>query len=957
MTVRQTLGRLLIGSSVFAVSMAHAQTAPVTTAPAEASEESAPDIIVTGSRIIRNGNASPSPVTVVATDDLFTVQPGANLADALNTLPVFAGSRGAGSNPSTAGSASGGNGSANQLNLRNLGIQRTLVLVDGVRIPPTLFNGSVDVDLIPQMLVQRVDVVTGGVSAVYGSDAVAGVVNYILDKNFKGLKLEGSIGISTYGDARQVDGGVAWGTDIGDRAHFEASYQYHDSQGILRRSARPWMDQVGVGGLGTAAAPYQLFSGLRQANFPAGGRITCTTTVACPLNGQYFASDGVLAPFVNGTATGTNGLQVGGAGGTWDSSLLQPLTSHQLFGRFSYDFSDAFKVYAQVSATIKSNENFQEYPRLTNVRLRSDNPFLAPQYQTALAAIGPTFQFNRTIENAPRINQVADSKQYFANFGASGDLGGSWKWSVDYVYGQGDLNTQIKNNINNQRLSAALDAVNVGGQTVCYAATQAATAAAYANCVPLNPFGPTATSTAALNYIMGTTNYAARTIMHDGSASVSGSPFDLWAGPVNVALSGEWRKVSFAATSDATSQDFTVCTSLRYNCTANQIAWFLTLSNQPKVSQTVWEVAGELDVPVFKDWIFGKSFNINGAARFTNYNTSGKYWTWKIGFDWALTDTLRLRGTRSRDIRAPTLYDLFAERFVVSVQGTDLLTNTSPTIPSINGGNPNLTAEIANTLTGGIVWKPTTSLSFALDAYRIEVKDAILSVNGGEASFQNACYDSGGTSPYCDLQTRPGGFSRTPANQAASNAWSSVINGLFNISSIKTWGLDLEANLTTTVFDRPFSLRVLTSYQPQLQFAQPNVATREQAGSAFGPVGFAATPEWRVVGFLRVKPTDNFSLDIQQRWRSAMKLSAENNQVWVNNRIAPFATTTINFAWDVPSSMGKFQFYANIANLFDSSPPIGAFYGNGTRAGLRDGYAVGDDARGRTYTAGFRIRM
>lgn len=951
--MRTSYTALLLGASLTGLSApALAQTVPSDATSEEAADEQV--ITVTGSRVIRNGDSSPSPVTVVQTTDLLAVQPGANLADALNVLPVFAGSRGAGSNPSTAGSASGGNGSANQLNLRNLGIARTLVLVDGVRIPPTLFNGAVDVDLVPQMFVERVDVVTGGVSAVYGSDAVAGVVNYIIDKDFTGLKVEASGGVSEYGDASQYDLGIAWGVNLGGSGHFEASYQYHDGSGILRRSSRPWMNQVGVGGLGTVAAPYQLFDNLRQANFPAGGMICGgTNATTCLTNGRYFVSDGVIAPFVNGTVTGTAGLQVGGAGGTWDSSLLQPLESHQVFARFDYEFGDAVRAYVQVSGTFKENQNYQEYPRLNFVTLRVDNPFLPAAVRSTLT--GTTFRFSRTMEQGDRINQVANSDQWFANAGLAGDIGSDWKWSLDYVYGRSVLNTQVRDNINSQRLSAALDVVSVGGIPTCYAATQAATAAQYADCVPLNPFGPTATSQGALDYIMGTTNYHAVTVMNDISGSLSGSLFDLGAGPVSVALSAEWRKVSFVADSDASSFDFNNCTNLRYNCAANQITWFVSLSDQPEVSQTVWEVAGEVDLPVFKDWVLG-SLTLNGAARFTRYNTSGDYWTWKAGFDWRLTDTLRLRGTRSRDIRAPTLYDLFAERFVVSVQGTDLLTGQSPTIPSINGGNPNLTAEIGNTLTGGVVWKPSGSFSLALDAYKIEVSNAILSVNGGENAFQQACYASGGTSPYCLLQERPGSFTDT----AATNQWTAVYNGLFNISSIKTWGIDLEANYSTTVFDRPFSFRLLASYQPQLQFAQPNVATREQAGAAFGPVGFAATPKWRVVGFLRFKPSDDITVDILQRWRSSMKLSGEESatQIWVNNRMDAFMTTSVNVAYTIEvDRWGKMQFYVNVANLFDAEPPIGGFYGNGTRAGLRDGYAVGDDSRGRYFTAGVKLQF
>ena len=937
---------LLAGASLFAqCSVALAQDKADDSAPAV----SVADIIVTGSRVIRNGDASPSPVTVVQTSDLLAAQPGANLADALNALPVFAGSRGAGSNPSTGGSASGGNGSANQLNLRNMGIARTLVLMDGLRIPPTLFNGAVDVDLIPQMLVQRVDVVTGGVSAVYGSDAISGVVNYVLDRNFNGLKLEASSGISEYGDARQIDAGVAWGTKLGDRAHFEASYQYHDGSGILRRSDREWMDLVGVAGAGTAANPFQLYSNLRQRDYPAGGVITTG-----PLANQVFKSNGVLSPFVNGAATGTAALQVGGDGGDWDSSLLQPLRSHQTFARLDYDVSDSVRAYVQFAGTFKKNESFAEYVRLNNVQLTSSNPFLSPALRTALAAGGTTFRFRNTMSEGEdrRQHAIAESAQWMINSGLAGDLG-AFKWGVDYIYGRSKLETTVENNLNQQKLAAALDAVisPTSGQIVCQASI--ANPTAYGDCAPLNPFGPTAASAASLDYIYGTTHYSAVTVMNDISGHVAGSPFDTWAGPLNMALSAEWRKVAFEAESDATSQDLVNCAGIRYNCAASQTVYFLTLPEQPKVSQTVWEVAGEVDIPLLKDSFIAKSLNVNGALRFTRYNTSGDYVTWKVGGDWHLTDNLRFRGTWSRDIRAPTLYDLFAERFVVNVNGTDLLTGQSPIIPSINGGNPNLKAEIGKTLTGGFVWKPAPQLSIALDGYQIEVNDAILAVNGGDVSFQNACYASNGTSPYCALQQRPGSFSDT----SASNAWTAVYNGLFNISQIKTWGADLEINYNGQLFERPFNVRLLGAYQPHLWFRQPNVASRDQAGAAFGPVGFSATPTVRLTGFLRFKPTEHLTVDLLQRWRNAMKLA--NEGVWAagSNHVDAFGTTSINLTWDLSYGSGAMQFYVNVQNIFNANPPIGAFSGNGTRAGLRDGYVAGDDPRGRYWTAGVKFKM
>ena len=246
-----------------------------------------------------------------------TAKPGSTLADALTTLPVFAGSRGSASNPTTAGSAAGGNGSANQLNLRNIGATRTLVLMDGKRIPPTLYNGAVDVDLIPQQFVERVDVVTGGVSAVYGSDAITGVVNYIIDHKFNGIKADASTGVSQLGDAK-----------VGTGLHLEGGLEYREEDGIDRRSDRDWLNQAGVTGAGTAANPYVLQTNLRQKTFPFGGLITSGA-----LAGKTFRSNGVLSPFVAGTPTGTAAIEVGGDGGYWDSGLLAQLEAKQLFGR------------------------------------------------------------------------------------------------------------------------------------------------------------------------------------------------------------------------------------------------------------------------------------------------------------------------------------------------------------------------------------------------------------------------------------------------------------------------------------------------------------------------------------------------------------------------------------------------------------------------------------------------
>jgi outer membrane receptor protein involved in Fe transport len=312
-----------------------------------------------------------------------------------------------------------------------------------------------------------------------------------------------------------------------------------------------------------------------------------------------------------------------------------------------------------------------------------------------------------------------------------------------------------------------------------------------------------------------------------------------------------------------------------------------------------------------------------------------------------------LRGTRSRDIRAPTLYDLFAPTSSVPVRPTDLLTNTSPTVPSINPSNPDLTAEISNALTAGIVWSPAPNLGFALDGYKIEISNAITQIDGSTTAFQNACYASGGASPYCALQVRLNGFADTSAANTVQ-AW--LVQNV-NISQIETWGVDFEANYATTLLDRPLSVRALTAWQPHIYYRQPNVTTVDQGGVAFGPTGLGASPSVRVSAYLRYQPVEHVTVDITERWRNAMKLSGDPTQVFVSNHVRSFATTGLNLAWDSDAGFGQMQLYLNVQNLLNATPPIGAYSGNGTRAGLRDGFALGDDPRGRNFTAGVRLKF
>jgi iron complex outermembrane receptor protein len=935
------VGLAALGSAAFAQTPPVAQDAAQPDGPAAVE-----DIVVTGSRVIKNGDASPSPVTVVSTEEALRVQPG-TLADALAILPVFAGNRGSGSNPTSTGSVGAGNAAANSLNLRNVGANRTLILLDGLRVPPTLLNGVVDVDVIPQMLVQRVDTVTGGVSAVYGSDAISGVVNYVIDKNFNGLRVNLSTGVSQQSDAAKQDFAVAGGARLMDgRAHVEASYEYRDDEGIPYRTDRDFMDQWGVAGAGTTANPFVLYSDVRQATFPFGGLITSGV-----LSGQTFATDGVLRPIVHGATTGSAALEIGGDGGYYDSSLLAALESQQVFGRFDFDLTDHVHAYAQVSGNLKTNSNSSDYVRLTNVTLNSNNPFLAQTYRNQLAtAVQPTFRLSELLK-APRLEAVTDSDQWIYMGGLSGDFGGGYKWGLDLVHGTTDIDTTLNNNVNNQRLSAALDAVQSGSNIVCSITVTNPTLAD--GCVPLNVFGPTAASAEALAWVLQPTHYSASTTMDAVSAHVDGTPFSTWAGPVGMAVSAEWRKLTFSSVSDALPSAVVDCTGLRYNCTVGGALWGNTFASSPEVSQTVKEVALEFDAPLVVDAPFMQSLSLNGAARFTSYDTSGDYWTWKIGADWRINDAFRLRATRSRDIRAPTLYELFAPTNSVPVTTLDLLTTLSPTVPSTDLSNPDLTAEIGDTSTAGFIWKPMAGLSVALDGYHITISDAVTQINGATAAYQRACYDSGGASEFCALQSRPNGFTSTAASNVVTRWYTKYVN----IAEIETYGADLEVNYAATLFNRPAAFRFLAAYQPHVTYAQPGVTTTDQGGVAFGPLGAAAGPDLRLTALLRFEPIENLNIDIMQRWRDVMKLGGDPTQVWAGNHLDAFATTNVNLSYNTRTALGSTEVFLNVSNLFNAEAPGGAYALNGTRAGLRDGYAMGDDVLGRYFTLGVRFKL
>ncbi|WP_454761203.1 TonB-dependent receptor domain-containing protein [Caulobacter segnis] len=907
-------------------------------------------VTVTGSRITAIATNAPTPVTAVSTEQLTQTTPSA-LPDGLNKLPVFQGS----SIPTRSGDGAG-NQAQNVLALRGFGAQRTLVLIDGHRQTPSNANGTVDVDSVPQMLISRVDVVTGGASAVYGSDAVTGVVNFILDKKFTGLKIEANAGISTYGDGQSYKFGIAGGAKVlGGRGHVIGSYQRRETDDVDNFDRAYGRGVYTLTGSGTAAAPFTTSANVRRGDSAFGGKITACTNSCSALN-QQFISNGVLGPFLAGQTTGTGNQNVGGDGAyARYTTALVAMRQDELFGRFDFDLTDNVQFYAQASYANAYSGGWHFPVKLTPGNGQAstfykNNPFLNAATRAALGDNGAsdatnTFQMGTyIISTGPKGLTGTRNVNEYTNFntGLSGTLG-QYRWDLFFTHGRNDLMVESRNNSNYQKQFAALDAVTVGGAVQCYAATQAATAAAYKGCVPLNAFGPTAISQDAFDWFTDNTHQNVINTMDNVGGSFTGTAFDNWAGPINFAVSAEARWNKYTVWSDASPTATVDCTGLRI-CNAALPLWAQPVSANVSAKNNVWEVAGELAIPLLKDLPLVSSLDANLAGRYTDYSTSGSVQTWKVGLDYRVNNSLRFRATTSRDIRAPTLNDLF-QPIQASVSGfVDLHTSTSATVFISTQGNANLVPEVARTYTVGAVFTPSFLPGFnaSVDWYKINMDNAIGSIAAGNTSIQQLCEASGGSSPYCALFERPLPFSNTtPANFPTK-----VYNQSLNTAYTEIKGFDFEANYRFEALGGSWSARLFANHQPtNISQAFPN--------AQFSKV---SAPKTRVTTFLRYERGD-LAIGVQDRWLSGFSKitniprTAAEKQYWVDPDVRAFNSADVNVEYKFG---GTTTAYVTIQNVGNAKPEIVPLAGS---IGLTFPVPAGQDIMGRYYTVGVRARF
>ncbi|HEY0324947.1 MAG TPA: TonB-dependent receptor [Allosphingosinicella sp.] len=971
------------------------QSADAQTSPA-GSEET---VVVTGTRVVRDGFQAPTPLQVLTEEDIDNSSPTNNLADFVNQMPALAGSI----RPSNSRlELSNGQAGINALNLRSLGTVRTLVLVNGRRSVGSTANGIVDINTIPQSLVQRVEVVTGGASAAYGSDAVAGVTNFVLNTQYEGLRLEADTGITERGDGFNYSGALTGGVRFaGGRGRLIVAGEIAHTDGIFSVDPleRGW-NHTGFVRIQNPAwpanpsAPRYLFrTQVGQANSTPGGLITQslggTTNRLC---GIYFGQGGSVNQYQYGTltfpspvcSTATNSSPSLNQGGDWrvnDTGRRIGLNPEEdrygVFARLSFDVSDSVRLFAEASYN-RQETVFNAGPNLmTGLSIAASNcgtGATAPTtcnaflYNTLgpaqLAGItGVTLATSGADLPARGSNNERKVQRYL--IGAEGNFdafGREARWDVYGQYGRADLHEQLTNIQQTVRRNNALAAVfaPVGnpsglpaGSIQCAINVDSNPANDDPACRPLNLFGTGVADPAAIDYILGDPyrdQVLEQTVV---GANFSFTPFATWAGDVSVAVGAEYRKEEIDGFVPAEFQPI-------FNPTtgASTSVWSVGNFRPSRGSYDVKEAYLETVVPV------GFGLELNGAIRGTDYSTSGFVTTWRLGATWQPIDDILIRVNRSRDIRAPNLNELFQ----AGTANTSTVTN--PFFPGAGPGtgtygaslaylgtitgNPNLRPEKADSWNIGAVVSPRFLPGFtaSVDYWHVRVRDAIDSLSADD--IVNRCFE--GLADFCAAITPD------PANPSRVL----IARQPVNFSSILMRGLDFEAAYRMPIGNGNFSLRGLAT-----RYLENTVSTGVPGFTPLNSVGTlgvgtgtqSITPTW-IYRVSAAYDTEHYTLTAVARGVSdgrydATGVECANNCPVSTNQFPTYEDNSIGGATYVDvNATFKFEtiggrdgeFFVNVTNLFDADPillPETGLAANSTYS----------DLLGRSLRVGVRLQM
>ncbi|WP_160738138.1 TonB-dependent receptor domain-containing protein [Altericroceibacterium indicum] len=900
-------------------------------------------IVVTGSRLSQAGFDAPTPVTVLGAEQIDR-QGASNVAQVLNDIPAFRPQ----STPSTTAIFLNNIG-ASTADLRGLGANRTLVLIDNRRVVPATVAGSsfapagaVDLNLVPTSLIKRVEVVTGGASAAYGSDAVAGVVNLILDTDLEGIRASAQYGVADAGDDDEYVLSLAGGSQFaGGAGRIVAGVEYVNDKGTGDCYSRSW-----------CAKSYNTVSNPARVGGQAGTIIMPNTRVALasvngliigsPLRGTEFNPDGTTFQHDYGTYYNAGLFQSGGGdprNAFYEGfAISSPSERINSFAHVEYDLSSAVTLFAEGSYGRATAHTIGAQRRdLANRTITRDNAFLPASVAAQMDALGiAAFPMGRIWNDiGPTLGSVKRETYRFVG-GVEAQLGSGWSLDGYYQFGQTDYHQSSANNTINSHMNYALDAVidPATGNAVCRAVLQGVAAAQ--GCQPLNPFGEGSPSAEAIDYVTGTSVQDTTLRQHVASLTLHGTPFTLPAGPVALATGVEFRRDSASGTADAISR---------------ALDFYTGPGSAIDGSMNVWEGFVELGAPI------APGLDLNGAVRLTDYSTSGSVTTWKLGGTWEATDWLRLRVTRSRDIRAPNVFELFGPPQSSFQSILDPRTEAQVLSSVLIGGNPDLLPEKANTWTAGIVFQPnvgTGNLKLSVDYFDIKLNGAVSTL--GAQVIVDRC--EAGAADLCTLVDRDAGGTITQ-----------VRNYNLNLNTLITRGFDVEAyySVPLSAFSDGMggnvSLRLLSTIVDDLITEDSSGTSVDRAGMNGSPVSQpSGVPRYIINGYLSYS-NDPFAAQIQVRHISGGRYNtsligpdedgydpALPNSI-SDNSVGAWTYLNLNASYDVwRDGERNLQLFGVINNLFDKDPPVDLPSSFGPTNNVLY------DVVGRTYKVGVRFK-
>jgi len=942
-------------------------------------------ITVTGSRLSRSSGQMPTPTTII--DASVIAATGAkNIGDLMHQLPALAGGIGAVS----ASDSNGGNLDAAGLelaNLRGLGAVRTLVLVNGRRhVPGAAGSASVDLAMIPTAMVERIDIVTGGASAIYGADAVTGVVNFVLKKDFSGVELDASYGDTSESDNKRKDFSLTLGDNfLNDKLNVSGHLNL-SSRDELPITARPFANKNPSFITDQAASTadkevrylaedlrFQALSEEGLIYLPnarwAFGNNSIATLPAPTFAGDPFGfgydtftidrADGHFRPFVSGKNCTVVPCDGGDGFRTKETNTLITPSDRALFSVAArYQQADNLTLFTDMKygrsesaasgqASVFHDDNFGPL-----VALQLDNPFLPQELRSLMQQRKVSTAALAVVGMNNQVETIRETMQF--TFGAEGSFG---DYSYESYLQHAEVDADVKRrDVLNKKYYEALDAVtDANGKAVCRSGNS--------GCVAFDPIFNRA-SQAAQDYVGVTLTEQQKIKQSVAAFSMNGDLMDTAEGAIAFAAGVELRRESSASTPDLLTQARDAdgvgsgLVGSRTGPTRVQNSYLTPV----KGDFTVKELFGEVSIPLLSDSFLVQSLDLELAARVSNNSVTGTDSTYKSALNWQLTDEFRLRGTYSKAVRAPNIGELFApdsisaERLTDPCHKDELDEGRSPQNRQKNcaalgipanfvseasfgtrsiqtRGNLELKPEEALTYTLGLVWQPIERLEFSADLWDIEIEDAITQFSGTDILAN--CVDGASLdAEFCGLVER-----------RADKQINLVRVTNINASKFLANGVDLDLHYSTDLWGGQLSAGMISTYLDTREFWQ-NPANLTPVVNDAGSYSY---PHWR--HNLRLMYSYG---DVRVGWNVTHIGAATFNKVntedgyypaWFDNKVDAYSKHQVQLSYQYNDET---QLYLNGDNITNAKPDF--------LPGINGGTLL-YDAIGPVYTAGVRVKF